>query len=63
MFQFAKDLNLDLGIEEVYKQLCKKYHFQISSKLVMSEIQESARGFITTKWESTTVFQIIKNSI
>jgi len=26
-FQFAKDLSFDMGIEDAYKELCKKYYF------------------------------------
>jgi hypothetical protein len=63
MFQFAKDLNIDIGIEDAYKELCKKYLFKIENRLVMKEIQEAVEGFITAKWDHSKVFEIINKSI
>ena len=48
MFQFADDLRLDIGIEDAYKELCKKYHFPIANRLVKKDMQEAVGGFITT---------------
>ena len=62
-FQFAKDLSFDQGIEDAFKELCKKYYFQIANKLVMKEMQEAAQGFINTHSMPSTVFKIIQDSI
>ena len=63
MFQFAKDLNIDIGIEDAYKELCKKHFFKIANRLVMKEIQEDVGGFITSQWDHNKVFEIINKSI
>jgi hypothetical protein len=48
-----------MGIEDAYKELCKKYNFQIANKLLMKEMQVASKGFITPIWTSLTVFKII----
>jgi hypothetical protein len=52
-----------MGIEDSYKELCKKYHFSIANKLMMKEMEVASRGFIATEWTPSTVFKIIKESI
>lgn len=63
MFQFAKDLNIDIGIDDAYKELCKKYNFKIANRLVMKEMQKAVGGFITAQWDHSKVFEIINKSI
>ena len=48
-----------MGIEDAFKELCKKYHFYIANKLVMNEMQDASRGFITTQLMPISVFKII----
>ena len=63
MFQLAKDLNIDIGIEDAYKELCDKFNFKIANRLVMKEMQKAVRGFINSEWDHSKVFEIINKSI
>jgi hypothetical protein len=54
-FRLCSKVNLDLDIEDIYKDLCQKYQFHIRNKLLRKELSQAAKDFVKATWNSMSV--------
>jgi hypothetical protein len=63
VFSLASTLAIDQGIEEPYKDLCKRFHYDIKDKLLSLELVEAAKEFVKNHWLPEKAIEIIKSSL
>ena len=54
---------IDLGVEEAYKDLLKKYNYDIKKKLLLVVLSEASKDFIKNSWPPTRTIQLLDNAI